>query len=133
MNVIKDYGEIISALIAFLIVGFGFVRTWTVFSMRLNNMEKNIEKIEITENKNHQINLDRIEAMRKERHDEITLLREEIVETSKENRVENRDEHKDIYNELKTLGKSLIEIVAEIRVTKGIRIKNGDTKIPVRK
>ena len=126
---IKQWIELVLAIIALGTVGWGFSKTWTTFSLKLENIEIDITDMKEAEKVNHKASIDRIEEMRKERHDELSILRNELSLSSRESRDENKQEHKEIKDSLKNVERTLIEVVTEIRLSKSQRQKdNGGIK-----
>ena len=137
---IENWMKAISLVIVIGGIVFGFVKTWTTFQLNIEQIKAKIAEIEKSESTNHSISLSnfadaitKIEEMRRERREEIRdlrsdtrtealILKREIFGQITENRTDNRVEHSEIKKSLAAVEKALIEIVTEIRLSKGVRV-----------
>jgi hypothetical protein len=118
----KNWIELISLFIVLAGIGWGFVKTWTTFSLKLAQVEKEIEGMKKTELTNHEHSLAKIEESRRERREEINSLKNEIFNHIREIRNDNRTEHSEIKTSLTGVIKTLTEVATEIRLSRKVRI-----------
>ena len=137
---IENWMKAISLIIAIGGIVYAFVRQWTTFQLKIEQIKASIAEIEKAESANHSTSLNnfaeaitKIEEMRRERREEIQdlrsetrsdalILKREIFSQITENRNDNRVEHSEIKKSLAAVEKALIEIVTEIRLSKGVRV-----------
>ena len=139
---IENWMKAISLLLAVGGIVYTFVRQWTTFQLKIEQIKVSIAEIEKAESANHSTSLNNfaeaitkieelrkqsrtdLEDLRSETHVDSLILKKEIFSLIKDNKDDNRMDHREIKDAQRIMDGKLTEIIMEIRASRGVRIGN---------